>query len=369
MGDLFGLGALDGADALDRVGRTVLEEGVAGDVGGVGVLDVAEHLLHRLADGQGGDLEGVLTVLAHEGDGLLGDDLDLGAVGGELGLGSGGDRGALGGVVDLGQGVAHGGGGGQQLLGHAVDGDGDRAALDDLDLVAVGDGLVQPGDHEVGVLDLDALRLEDLGDGAAEGADRGLLPIGVHGDLVRGRPCAATAGADEHHGRGRDDPRSLLHSIHLFRAGLMGRRRCFGSPGSGGRLRRVRGSRVLERCREGAGIRLIQGSRSAAVPKGERGDFGRECEKSLPDREHRRPTAHVLRAAQPYHSELRHAAPAAPTGLLTEVCGDDEGRPHPVVGPPFLAFTRSRPVDRTRSRQRLSGSPCGTDRRSRCRRG
>src|SRR5699024_7294394 len=37
-GDGLGLGALLLADALDRVGRAVLEEGVAGDVGGVGVL-------------------------------------------------------------------------------------------------------------------------------------------------------------------------------------------------------------------------------------------------------------------------------------------------------------------------------------------
>src|SRR5690606_37159266 len=54
--DVLGLGAFLLADALDRVGRAVLEEGVAGDVGGVAVLDVAEDLLHRLAHGEGDDL-------------------------------------------------------------------------------------------------------------------------------------------------------------------------------------------------------------------------------------------------------------------------------------------------------------------------
>src|SRR5699024_8478925 len=50
--DLLGLGALVLAHALDLMGGAVLEHGIARDVGGVGVLDVAEHLLHRVAHGQ-----------------------------------------------------------------------------------------------------------------------------------------------------------------------------------------------------------------------------------------------------------------------------------------------------------------------------
>src|SRR5699024_6452341 len=140
--DLLGLGALVLAHALDLMGGAVLEHGIARDVGGVGVLDVAEHLLHRVAHGQRGDLEGVLAVLAHEGDRLAGDDLDLALGVAEAGLRLGGDRGALGLVLGVLERVGHGVTGGEQLLLHAVHAHGDGGALDDLDVHAVGDGLV-----------------------------------------------------------------------------------------------------------------------------------------------------------------------------------------------------------------------------------
>ncbi|CAB4733507.1 unannotated protein [freshwater metagenome] len=159
----------------------------------------------RVLDGQGGHRAGDRLAAGDlEGQGLRGDHLEGGAGAVQRAATAQRQVGVAVAATDLLERTGDGRGRDPVGLLGAVDAEREGATEEHRDTAAVLDGLVEVGGDDVVGADLDALRLEDLGDGAAHRAD--LLGAAVEGQGDRAGQRAVPqggAGDREDHGGGQ----------------------------------------------------------------------------------------------------------------------------------------------------------------------